>query len=303
VNLLQKAGLWNDTVLLFTSDNGGELPFADQSKCTSSCLTTGCCGGAGNNYPLRGGKFTLFEGGIRSRSFIHGAQPWIPESRRGSEWHGLAHVSDVFATFAGLAGADVSHATKSSGTGAVSGAGEATLVDAVRTDGFDLWQAIVQGQASPRKEIVHQPINMYWNSSCAASDVSNPFTPSCGGSITVWPYKLIKGFPGDARVVELQPQSDSINNNIRTPRDLCVEAPCLFNIDVDPSESTDLAGRQPDLVRSLSARLHELSKPQAAPQPADALTPVPSDAACAVVKSTGAWQPWQPQDIDSEAYV
>jgi len=298
VALLKDTGLWGDTVIWFNSDNGAELPFQDQSRCSAACLTTGCCGGAGNNYPLRGGKFTLFEGGIRARAFVYSASTrWIPTSRRGTTWSGLAHVSDIFATFAGRAGAQVKVGASSDSFGDV--------VDSVETDGFDLWEAIVGGGASPRKELLHQPINTYWNVSCKASDVRNPFTPSCGASITMLPFKLYVGFPGDGRVVEwppaVQPRSERSGGaasampsrlTAQQTRDLCVERPCLFNIEEDLSEAHDLALEKPDVVERLHSRLHSLSAPKAQPQPADALTPVPSDAACAMVESTGAWLPW-----------
>lgn len=51
VSTLRNTGLWDNTVLVFHGDNGGEIIFGE------SC--------AGNNYPLRGGKFSHWEGGIR----------------------------------------------------------------------------------------------------------------------------------------------------------------------------------------------------------------------------------------------
>ena len=43
--------MWDNSLVVFHSDNGGEIIFK------------GICGG--NNWPLRGGKFSNFEGGIR----------------------------------------------------------------------------------------------------------------------------------------------------------------------------------------------------------------------------------------------
>merc|ERR1712172_351057 len=119
-----------------------------QFKMSSGGRFTFVLRGAGNNYPLRGGKFGLFEGGVRVRAFVHGQEPWVPTSRRGSVWAGLSHVSDVFATVAGLAGATVT-------VPAANALG--SLVDSVPTDGFDLWDAIMLNQTSPRKELAHQP--------------------------------------------------------------------------------------------------------------------------------------------------
>jgi len=285
VGTLQSHGLWNNTILFFTSDNGGELPFADQSKCGTGCLTTGCCGGAGNNHPLRGGKFTLFEGGIRSRAFISGRSAMLPNNRRGTTWAGMGHVSDLFATIGWLAGAQVSELK-------TSGAPLGSAVNTVPTDGFNLWESISNNGTSPRQELVHQPLNQYWNGSCPEGHASNPFRPSCGASITVWPFKLFLGFPGDARVVKVPRPGLKSPSQAKTPLKMCVGTPCLFNVEEDASESRDLASQQPEKVAELRARLLELSVPEAGPQPPDALTPEPSDAACREVEATGAWQPW-----------
>jgi len=81
---LRRRGLWENTLLLFSADNGGEHV------------------GPGNNYPLRGGKYTDFEGGTRNVAFASGG--WLPAALRGTSTDELMHVADVWATFAALAG-------------------------------------------------------------------------------------------------------------------------------------------------------------------------------------------------------
>jgi arylsulfatase A-like enzyme len=54
--LLSKRGLADNTVIFLTADNGGQN------------------GVGGNNWPLRGNKATVFEGGVRGNGFVWGGR-------------------------------------------------------------------------------------------------------------------------------------------------------------------------------------------------------------------------------------
>jgi hypothetical protein len=56
VNGLKERGQWDNSIVLFTSDNGGAIYWNS----------------ANNNYPLRGAKFAPFEGGLRVPQFLSG---------------------------------------------------------------------------------------------------------------------------------------------------------------------------------------------------------------------------------------
>jgi arylsulfatase A-like enzyme len=62
----KELGLYENSVIWFSSDNGGPLPGA-------------------NNFPLRGGKFTNWEGGTRVRSFIHSPN-LLPKASAGVQY-------------------------------------------------------------------------------------------------------------------------------------------------------------------------------------------------------------------------
>ena len=55
---LKRSGLWENTLIVFTSDNGGP--------------TNGDEVTASNNFPLRGGKNTLWQGGVRVPAIVRG---------------------------------------------------------------------------------------------------------------------------------------------------------------------------------------------------------------------------------------
>jgi arylsulfatase B len=89
---LKEKGMWDNTLLIVSTDNGG-LP--------------GNIGGRpqsiGSNMPLRAGKATVFQGGVRGAAFVNGGI--LPNKARGTVIDGpLMHATDWFATIANLAG-------------------------------------------------------------------------------------------------------------------------------------------------------------------------------------------------------
>ena len=78
VDLYKENEVWNNTIIIFSSDNGGSN------------------NAGGYNWPLRGQKGTLWEGGIRSPGFIH--SPLFVNSQIGSVNSNLMHVTDWYPT-------------------------------------------------------------------------------------------------------------------------------------------------------------------------------------------------------------
>jgi len=93
-SLLKQKQMYDDTLVLFLSDNGG-------------AAFNGEGGSAGNNWPLRGGKLQNWQGGIRVAAFASGG--WLQQhapARAGSRLDGLVSIADIYATLAALAGVD-----------------------------------------------------------------------------------------------------------------------------------------------------------------------------------------------------
>jgi arylsulfatase A-like enzyme len=85
IDHVNNVGMMDNTYVIFASDNGG-------------CLYNG-----GRNYPLRGSKATLFEGGTKVDSFIY--SPTLLKDQSGIVYDNLFHVSDWFPTILDMAGA------------------------------------------------------------------------------------------------------------------------------------------------------------------------------------------------------
>ena len=86
LNTLKKNGLENNTLVIFTSDNGPWLNFGNH---------------AGSAYPLREGKGTMWEGGPRVSSVMR----WPGNIPAGTECNQIASTIDILPTLAEITGA------------------------------------------------------------------------------------------------------------------------------------------------------------------------------------------------------
>jgi arylsulfatase B len=73
---IKAKGWWNDTLMIFTADNGGSISPSEN---------------AASNYPLRGGKYGPFEGGTRAAAFVSGG--FLPPLVQGTQLESVMHVT------------------------------------------------------------------------------------------------------------------------------------------------------------------------------------------------------------------
>lgn len=85
---LKARGMWEKTIFLVWSDNGGPI------------YTNGSAGA--NNFPLRGGKVSNWEGGVRTNAFLSGGL--VPQGKRGTVHDDLIACWDWYSSFCELAG-------------------------------------------------------------------------------------------------------------------------------------------------------------------------------------------------------
>ena len=248
VQLLKGNNMWDNTIMVVSADNGGAE-----------------CGGS--NYPLKGAKGTMFEGGVRSLAFANGGA--LPDTMRGKTSEGFIHIADWYPTFCKMAGVDPSD----SGTGKFS------------VDGLDVWP-IISGENTTSQ---HEEIVIGYNFSLARAN--GPI-----GAIIAGEYKLVVGKQ------EINQGCDSLMfspmnypcENGTVGKDC--DPYCLYNIIDDPGERRDLVHMNSEVLQKMIDRYNAHAK-----EPQDMLDQgyhsqygLPDyQEACQYMKDHGGyWRPW-----------
>jgi len=250
---LRTRGLWDNTLLVFSSDNGGP---ADHET----------------NYPLRGSKGSDFEGGVRVAAFVGGG--FLPAKMRGTTVTGMLHLCDWYATFARLAGAlDPS-----------SDAAAAQL-GLPKVDSLDMWPMVSGANAtSPRAELPLSGNGASVALSGTGLIVSCPASAACPHS--EGRFKLIRGKMGNGAWAGLTTPNGTKN----TVAVDCGQG-CLFDLDSDPDEHVDIAAHHTTLLRNLRA-LADMYDASVYQSPGSSKAD-PAARVAANTKYGGFWGPWQ----------
>ncbi len=201
VAALKDRGMWDNLLWVTSSDNGGPI----------------YPGGGANNFPLKGGKLTDWQGGVRANAFVSGG--FLPQSVRGTKNEGYIHLADWYGTLCGLAGVDPTDTA----------AAKANLPP---VDSMDMWPLLSgQNNTSPRVDI---PIS---NNTLISGD-----------------YKILVGNVGQAGYTGPMYPNTSSPEGIKLKAQ-CGDSGCLYNIKTDPEERNNLATSMPDMLTQMRSKL------------------------------------------------
>ena len=201
VSALKRKGLWHNLLFITSSDNGAPVGL----------------GSAGNNYPLKGGKHSDWQGGVRVNTFVSGG--YLPRKMRGQKTDGYVHIADWYSTFCALAGVDPTDE-------------RAAKAELPPIDSLNMWPLISgQNSTSPRIDI---PIS-------DATLISGDYKILVGGvHMNAWTGPI---FPNNTH-----PQ-------VRIYSARCGDSGCLYDIRKDPCEHNNIAEKMPDVLKTMKKKL------------------------------------------------
>ena len=261
VGIVSKAlsdfGLAENTIVIFSTDNGGPADFFNKNMAS--------------NWPLRGMKRTLFEGGVRGVGAIKG--PGI--KHKGAWLDGLVHVADFLPSL-------LAHVSSNKNIKKTFG------IDLLPGDGMDVWDYLSgQNDTSPRKYILHEAhphgskdgngaalrVGDYkivlrsgssWSTGCKIGSNDGWY----GGEGSSDPhhegaYSLPSGKVTQPYTVKCPPPPKDLKRGFACEQgslgEQSIQHACLFNIKTDPCEHHDLS-QEPEHKATLKSLWAELGK-------------------------------------------
>jgi arylsulfatase A-like enzyme len=272
ISALNDSKMLENTLIVFTNDNGGEL-------------------GSQINDPLRGGKFTLHEGGIRNSAFV-----WSTKLKnKGYISEQLMFIGDLFSTIYSAAGGNIAN------LGPI--------------DGIDFWNVLNENIKIPkRSDLLHNiddvsntyavrsgdykliygkfrydgwysnpsdKYDQFWNVPNYLSNWSPDFKQSKV-------YKILKSIGREVKTInKVVIKCNQFLRNIRTCNSTIEQ--CLFNIKLDPCEYNNLARVEPQKVAQLMQVLQRLNATAVPPQNKVIIT----DERANPIYHNGRWDIWE----------
>ncbi|GIX71899.1 hypothetical protein CDAR_439171 [Caerostris darwini] len=203
VSDMKRYGFWDNFLIAFISDNGADVM------------------SGGNNYPLRGAKMTLWEGGTRVPTFLHGDIL----QKSGYINNNLIHAVDWFPTLLGAAGGQNSDKDM---------------------DGMNLWNMINLDGPEVRKEFVYNIFDLeYKRAAIRVGDYK---------LIVGYP-----GLPCDWLQVSEQVEGIEIETSCHKSN-ITEKGIYLYNLKDDPLERNNLASTEKNVLKRLKHRLDQMGR-------------------------------------------
>lgn len=242
-------GMLRDSLILFLTDNGA--------------ASVGRYRNWGSNYPLRGTKYTLYEGGVRGVAAL-----WSPRIQKAARVSNqLVHITDWLPTLYSAAGGD--------------------LKDLGEIDGMDQWCVLSEGHGHGRDKLLLNIDEVFktegaiysrfkllrgsidngyydgyygdsgrmietlpdYESIVLKSSVSQGITSHLGGPVTQ--PSTMKQLRREA-TVQCRPNTTYFNRHIFTT---CNVTECLFDIVNDPCETKNIVESYPRIAQDLDLYL------------------------------------------------
>jgi len=269
INSYKKHGYWENTIVIFSSDNGGD------NRLGSS------------NWPLKGQKGSVSEGGIKVVSFVH--SPMMPSTSRGKIYNNLMDITDWFPTILEM--------------------GQCEVEPKNPLDGVSQYENIWTNNtlAPPREEILHELNPLAFTSGLTylidprSFSVLNgrQFSPKMSSAIRYENWKLITGrqavqaTTNKTQLMELSFPSlweYTWGNVMKTN---FTKLAVLYNMSADTSEKTDVSDLHPEIVDLLLTKLADYFD-QSVP---DRFPSYDFDANPSL--RNGTWGPWIPSFTDA----
>ena len=209
---LKLSNLYDNTVIVWFSDNGGPVNGWPPVQLEAY---------GSNNWPLRGSKLTMWEGGTRTAAFVHAPKYLSP--RISPAW---MHVTDWFPTLLSIAGLSP------------------TSND---LDGLDQWAQLQDSSLdSPRNEMIY---NIFYPNFPQYNLTGGPAL----AAIRVGDWKYIHrtvGYSGWAEAPESGVKNEQ-SSDIMDTRNV------LFNLATDPEKKENLFDVEPEVAADIQAKLNK----------------------------------------------